>query len=478
MTTPTHDARVQFPAWPGESVTSIADMVARTSASRAVRTLLRRGIRRGALLYGSLPCRVQHFCEATSSAYGDEYDLLESHTLHRFATSGMRVAMEERVAENIVFGKVSRTMYPRLLPGLECGNRFGLQCPECAYEAARVVGRRISHVAHCIPYVTRCPWHGCKLICDCECSALEILLSQRRGKAYESNAIQYARSAWSINQRRSVGPIWPGIFAQLKEKGYVTSREKLRIQEFRAKFLSLFSAGFEDARLTQLATDWSAIERCIHGVGRPDRGPPASPLVLLEWAANDIEPIRPSSSRPRSNSAALVKRPELVLNRRQWLKNAETNASANRTELRRTALAEWLWLYKNDRQWLQENLRPACAPVNRRRLHELPQSVLSAISQNTVDMRDRAGGREPLSSAYQLRLAYGMNDYLFDRVTRALCPGINPAQRPAAREVFVSRRVQRATERSMIEGLQTDITSLSKKARLRVETVRKFSNFR
>ncbi|MDR5879418.1 TnsD family Tn7-like transposition protein [Caballeronia sp. LZ032] len=479
MTKAIHDVRVQFPAWPGESVTSIADMVAKTSGTHAVRKLLRTGIRRGVLLYGSLPCRVQQFCDATSSAYGDEHDLLANHTLHRFATSGMEAAMAERTAEHIVFGTVTRTKYPKLMPGFECGNRFGLQCPECALEATRVAGRRISYVAHCIPYATRCPWHGCKLVCDSECSSLEILLSQNRGQAREANALRYARLARSIHQNTVPGALWSRIRANLQDKGYATEEGRLRLKELRPRFLGLFSEGFEDARLTQLAADWHIIESCIRAANRVDRAAPASILVLFDWAAHEIEPIRRKPSRANLGyQKSMEERLFRDVHRKRWLDHSSAAPTATRTHLRHSALGLWTWLYRNDRPWLLANQRPARRPNNPRRTHEIPESVLSTIRGNSVDMRERTGGREPLPSAYQMRLSYGMNDYLFDRVTRTLRRIPNPAQRPAAREVFVSRRFRRAADRNVVEGLPRDIASVSRQARLRVETVQKFNRHR
>jgi hypothetical protein len=231
--------------------------------------------------------------------------------------------------------------------------------------------------------------------------------------------------------------------------------------------------------LTQLAADWHIIESCIRAANRVDRAAPASILVLMDWTAHEIEPIRQKPSRaPLGYQASIEERLSMDVHRRRWLDHSIAAPTASRTQLRRTALGLWMWLYRNDRPWLLANQRPARRPHNPRRTHAIPESVLSTIRGNSVDMRERAGGREPLPSAYQMRLAYGMNDYLFDRVTRSLRRASNPVQRPAAREVFVSRRFNRAAERNMVEGLPRDIASVSRQARLRVETVQKFNRHR
>jgi hypothetical protein len=77
-----------IPAEPGESLTSIADMVARTTGDKAIRSMFRRAIRSDLLLYSTLPCRSADLCKATRLAYGDALQVLSKHSLLSFATCG------------------------------------------------------------------------------------------------------------------------------------------------------------------------------------------------------------------------------------------------------------------------------------------------------------------------------------------------------------------------------------------------------
>lgn len=133
----------------------------------------------------------------------------------------MSSEMAEEATRNIARGSASRTMFPRLLPGVESGNRFGLRCPECTDQLPGGRTRQASLCAHCIPYVTRCPWHGCRLVCMHESSTLEMLMSSTGGHARADNSLRYAQLSCSVSEVMPREPLWPKTFGLLREKGYV-----------------------------------------------------------------------------------------------------------------------------------------------------------------------------------------------------------------------------------------------------------------
>lgn len=464
-----------IPAEPGESLTSIADMVARTTGDKAIRSMFRRAIRSDLLLYSTLPCRSADLCKATRLTYGDALQVLSKHSLLSFATCGMSAELAERATHCIAYQTASRTMFPRMLPGLESGNRYGVQCPECAFQATLTAGRRVSYCAHCIPYVTRCPWHGCRLVCDLECSRLEMLLSSEGDKARAENSLQYAQFARSISDDAPQEPLWPRTLGLLHAKGYVTEHGRLRIAEFHDSYRKLFSAGFEDERLTHFVHNTSSFDCCIRAVRRADRTAPAWFLVLLNYAARGVDDACTLHRPPHSPSEFVDVDAALRASKRaRWLEQGSSHLEMTRTQVRHSLPDVWSWLYRNDRPWLLEHQRPTGKPVGGRRLHEIPGFISAAINRGDVDLREHHDGREPLPSAYQTRLAYGVNEYLFNRLP-TMPPAVGRlAQLPGLKELFVSRRVGFAVAQLARDGKPMDIAAVSRAARLRIATVSKF----
>ncbi|MFL9889339.1 TnsD family Tn7-like transposition protein [Paraburkholderia sp. RL17-383-BIF-A] len=245
--------------------------------------------------------------------------------------------------------------------------------------------------------------------------------------------------------------------------------------ELRDSYRKLFSAGFEDERLCHFVHDPSFFDCCIEAVQRADRAAPAPMLVLLNYAARDIDAACTSHRRPHSPSSPVDVDAALRTSQRtRWLEQSVAHPEMTRTQLRHSLPDVWSWLYRNDRPWLQDRQRPAATPAGGRRFHEIPEFINAAINHGDVDLREHHDGREPLPSAYQTRLAYGMNEYLFNRLP-TMPPAVGrQAQLPGLKELFVSRRVGFALEQLARDGKSLDIATVSRAARLRIATVSKF----
>ena len=461
-----------FPSVPRETVTSIAAMVAQTTASKEAKEISHLGNRRGLLLYSTLPCRAQRFCAITDNAYGDAMELLARHTLVAYGTCGMSPQMAEAATRNIAFGAASRTMFPRLLPGVESGNRYGLRCPECTLELLGVWFRRASLCAHCIPYVTRCPWHDCFLVCEHECSTLEMLMSKAGDKARASNSLRYAQLSCAASEVVSFEPIWPKTFGMLREKGYVTSSGRLRTEQLHTDIRKLFSAGFEDERLSYLVNDTGALDLCIQAARRTDRAAPAPILVLMYQATCEVDEVARRPARRTEEPATLTTDSERRdRSRALWTTHMNRHREMSRTQLRKSMPSVWTWLHRHDDAWLSANQVPARRRFGGRKHHELPVFVTRAISDSTLDRRAHTGGREPLPSAYQFRIAYGMSDFLFERSTTNSSAVGNAAQLPGRREVFIHKRARRALEELTQLNMPLDIATVARTARLRIATI-------
>ncbi|WP_370882118.1 TnsD family Tn7-like transposition protein [Paraburkholderia graminis] len=199
---------------------------------------------------------------------------------------------------------------------------------------------------------------------------------------------------------------------------------------------------------------------------------PAPFLVVLLCAAEGIEASPVKHERhslevgsARSDAAVLEKK------RSQWSEHCSAHVDATCTQLRQALPAVWSWLYRHDRGWLRENQRPKKSPFGGRRTHDLPLLIDAAISSIRHDVREHPRGREPLPSAYQFRLALGMNETVFNQIPALMQAAGRSAQLPGRREVFISRRVHFAVEQLGQAGAPLDIATVSREARLRISTV-------
>jgi hypothetical protein len=199
---------------------------------------------------------------------------------------------------------------------------------------------------------------------------------------------------------------------------------------------------------------------------------PAPFLVVLLHAADGIEASPVKHERhalevgsARSDAAVLEKR------RSQWSEHCSAHVDATCTQLRHAVPAVWSWLYRHDRDWLQNRQRPKKSPFGGRRPHDIPPFIDAAISGIRYDVREHPRGREPLPSAYQFRLALGMNETVFNQTPALMQAAGRFAQLPGWREVFISRRVHLAVEQLSQGGEPLDIATVSRAARLRISTV-------
>lgn len=464
--------RTYAPAATGETATSLAELAAFTTGSEAARQLSARCYRRCAPLVGTLPSRATRFCDATEDAYGTPARVVSAFSLAPLYMRGMSPVMQERLVAQLVGGLRSRTCGPRLRPFIQCGNRHGLQCPECAKLASDQHGRRVSYCMHCIDFVTRCPLHDCKLVSDDECSSLEEMLSSHTSLNSAHNAIRYAQVAQTLAFGCPSRPARADIRRRLLEKNYLSETGRCRLDSLRSAFTAVFSDGFEDVRLNELLARTDIAETSVHLLNREDRAVHPIFLILLQWLSCEVDTL-PTRSRPSkavmSNSSPASDTRDAK--RTEWLRHQVQCAGKGRKEIRRRRPGLWTWLYRHDRDWLVSNQvarrqggspKPSAKPSL-----SFTQAVLSSESP----VRCSAAGKVPLPSAYQTRLAYGMNQYLFDRAAEAFNGVGKMAQLPARREVFVARRLSSAITDLAANGSAINIASVARQARLRISTV-------
>lgn len=467
--------RTYVPATAGETATSLLEAAAFTTGTEAARQLSARCYRRCAPLVGTLPSRAKLFCEATEGAYGAPEQVVSEFSLAPLYLQGMSPLMQQKLVAQLVDGLHSRTCCPRLRPFIQCGNRHGLQCPECARLATEVHGRRVSYCMHCIDFVTRCPIHNCKLVSDDDCSSLEEMLASHADVNSARNAIRYAALAHAMAFGCASQLAREGIRRRLCEKHYLSETGRCRLDSLRSAFAAAFSDGFEDVRLNELLASTDIAATSMHMLNREERAIHPVFLILLEWLSVDADTL-PARSRATkadvSNAAPATNIRDAK--RTAWLHHQTQCAGLGRREIRHRQPALWVWLYRHDREWLVSNQVARRQSGSPKPSAKPSSTFASAVLSNANPVCRSATGREPLPSAYQTRLAYGMNQYLFDRATEEFNGVGKMAQLPARREVFVARRLDDAMSDLAEKGCTIGTPSVAREARLRISTVLRY----
>ena len=479
--------RTYLPAAIGETAVNVLRMVASTTDSRLAKNLVAICEQRCAPLVGSLPCAAL-FCEATEGAYGPPERVLSTLTLTPLHLLGMCGAMQRRATEQLINETRFRTCFSRLPPFIECGNRNGLQCPECARLARETYGRRISYCCHCISFVTRCPLHDCELYSDGESAILESLLSIQRDAGAVRNARRYAQVAHALAFDCPHAPVRATVRRRLREKAFITETGRFRLTALRDAFTKLFSAGFEDVRLNELVSKDDIVQTCVRALTREERAMHPAFLILMDWLSLELDGAsspRIVSSRladargdastpPREEICIQHDAAKLCAKRADWTKHCEQCSGMTRTQMRHLLPATWTWLYRYDRDWLTRHQAPCRQPISNKAPAEMPQSIAEAIRSNERDLRSNNAGLPPLPSAYQTRLAYGMSDFLFKRAADVLNGVGKKAALPALKEAFVTARVRASVTALAEANAPLDIATIARRARLRISTVKHY----
>ena len=162
---------------------------------------------------------------------------------------------------------------------------------------------------------------------------------------------------------------------------------------------------------------------------------------------------------------------ECNLRRSAWSIHIATHCSSSPKELRRLRPADWMWLYRHDRDWLHAEERSRASalaqpPVGRRQKQRAPASVLPHLfAAKASALRDAFAPKQ--TSSAMLR-AIGI-------------VGVGPRQTNAIRrladtiaettEQYVARRLGAAIEYLTAHGLSLNTHSVTRTARLRPSTI-------
>lgn len=473
-----------YPAATQESAFSLLATASASTPEYRVHHAVAIAFRRCSPLIYTMPCRLEEFCYLTQNAYGMPNDVLREHTLFNFFCCGLTPNLRIRLHNQLTSGTRSRTCAPRMSVFLECGNRFGLDCPECTRETQRQIGRRVSLCQFCIPFVTRCPLHQCKLVLVDECSKMEILARSQSTRESTANSLRFAEIGRYFSLIVSDMNCRATLIEMLKAKGYTNAAGHASLAKLCRDFCAFFSDGFEDRRLTILIERRTIPESVIRQLGREERAVHPVFMMLMHWFLTDSQGItRRSPAASRRDVEAIVTSalegplscPDvstIQLKRNAWITHVDRLHKISRTQTRLLVPALWIWLYRHDRRWLDAHQTVKRQPRRHKKNVALPDFLRTILSSYRDESGEQKNSPPLLQTAYQTRLRYGLNDYAFERSCAEIHGTGSKAQMPAAPQAFIAKRITWAKENLMRNGESLNEAVVARRACLRLETLR------
>lgn len=408
----------------GESATSILVSDAAVSVEPETTRLAHLSFRRGGAFLYSVPCRLQTWQQVLGDLYGSPWDILTEHSCFPAFAAGMVPQCAVRGVTQLQFGTRSRTVFPRLPGLLEPGNRYGLRCAACAAKAMLAIGRQPSFVCHCLPFVTRCAWHGELLHLADESSTFEAGMFIPGRPRVRHNSELYAACAYALLSTQSLEDLRSNTLAKLTACGYRRAGGRWNIAHLSGDWTLMAREGFEDCRLTTVATSEGVAAWLLRATQREERPMHPAWLALLNWfiarqgescsIAPAMAAVRAAPSR-QAGAACPPSRTDVKTHRQQWLAHKAAHPDVGRTALKRELYAVWTWLYRNDRPWLLCHQPSNATRRGGRRSSKLGALLAPCVRAPAVPREDRRGMLH-LSTAYQVRVRLGVTDYAYGRL--------------------------------------------------------------
>ncbi|WP_167387469.1 TnsD family Tn7-like transposition protein [Paraburkholderia susongensis] len=229
-----------------------------------------------------LPLYLGELAEAASVACGDSDSLLQEHSSWNYSIVGLTDDAREGLRVRLSTAPHGCVRPNRLPLAFESAEPTGRYCPVCALEDRRVFGVVYVHRQHMVPFVTRCYLHHAWLYSERPGDAqIDVMSRVPCGGPSYINSCTFSETCAGLlqNQReaqfRSLAP------PRLVALGYITPANRVRFNSLVTDIASAFEHGFEDTRLTQLATDHEQIQRWLRSSIRTNRNTHPVYCVLL-----------------------------------------------------------------------------------------------------------------------------------------------------------------------------------------------------
>ncbi len=366
---------------------------------------------------------------------------------------------------------------PRFPGLLESANRYGLRCPECQSIAVATAGRDASHLHECLPYVGVCPIHRVPYRLVHPCSTYEALCVTEGPNRARQNSLTFGTRSWELARNGVELDIRERTIQLLTERGYLNRESnKLSVDKLCLDFSKMYSDGFEDCRLTEIAKGAETAQRICRALRRKD-GAAVHPvlLVLMHWFLEE------SQGYQVAITAAKVKhRVEKVTQsirnakRNEWRVFRLANPELSRTSLHRKKYLLWTWLHRNDNEWLCRNLPKPLVSCGKRMSEALPPAILDVLGKACMASSGRDDEPPPKRSAYQLRMRLGLSESIFNQLRGSPSKVDWMDAEVRSREELVHERIAWAIRKLRRQEELVSNNSIARIAKLRRKTVADF----
>jgi hypothetical protein len=314
--------------------------------------------------------------------------------------------------------------------------------------------------------------HDELLVLDAEGSFYETLFIQEGSYAAHQNSKKYEEAAMWLADAYSSGGLWSHLVALLMERSFVMENGHWRLHEFLHAATRFFSAGFEDPRLTMLATSEKLWFEAVRAGTRGRHLHPVAATLMYIFATQAQPLPKRKASGPRHDNLN-PPLPVLTEKRMAWERLIENSPGQSRSQLIEDKQGLATWLYRHDRDWYVDHQPPLRASRVGRTPEPIPACVSEAILGSTIDPRACPGGRPPLPSAYQMRIAYGMQEHAFHLLVSWTQAFGKAALLPGRKEIFVARRLEWAFRTYEVSSWSA-VSVIAVKARIQPSTIYRF----
>ncbi|MET3821336.1 hypothetical protein ABID76_004056 [Burkholderia ambifaria] len=224
---------------------------------------------------------------------------------------------------------------PRAVPTpLRVGNRYGLSCPECNRLSRAETGRYCSLTFHCLPFLARCPVHGCSLYLADRCSARELGMYAFRSAGCLRNSQHLSEICTQLLCSTESHCALDEIQSLLLERRYLTDDGAPRETELVRDINAVLSDGFEDSRLNFWLFQLQLIRRVVRHLQQPQYAHHPTAIAVLLIALAHIEySRRPCRSQPVRPVALGINTPGTLRCRSGSKERDRTSSGATRNVL-------------------------------------------------------------------------------------------------------------------------------------------------